>query len=310
MVGSQSKIPIRPKMSEMKSQEIQAVITPRTNELRRITRVMFSRWVVTVGVVIIGLLILIAIFAPLIAPYQPNATDMKGMLQQPSKTHLLGSDQVGRDLLSRVIFGSRISLLVGIVAVTIAGFIGIGLGLIAGYFGGWIGNVIMRFIDALLALPPLVLMLAIAAILGNGLFNVLVALGIGMMPTYCRLMYAQVTTLRENDYVIAATSIGASNSRIMVRHLLPNAFPPLLVLVTVNLGTAIMMEASLSYLGIGIVPPTATWGAMVSAGQGFLLTNPLLSFIPGIAILLVVLAFNMVGDGLRDALDPRLRGMV
>jgi peptide/nickel transport system permease protein len=197
---------------------------------------------------------------------------------------------------------------VGIVGVSIAGIIGIFLGLIGGYFSGWIGNIIMRFIDALLALPPLLLMLAIASILGSGIFNVLIALGVGMMPTYCRLMFAQVTILRENDYITAAHSIGASNFRIMLRHLLPNAFPPLLVLITVNLGTAIMMEASLSYLGIGIVPPTATWGAMVSSGQPYLLTNFMLSFAPGVCILLVVLAFNMVGDGLRDALDPRLRG--
>ncbi|HEX7475752.1 MAG TPA: ABC transporter permease [Dehalococcoidales bacterium] len=295
-------------MSQINQQTIITEAPPRVSEWRRISKVMFSRWVVTIGMVIIVVLILVAIFAPLISPYGPNAADMKGMLLQPSRAHLLGTDQVGRDLLSRVIFGSRISLLVGIVAVTIAGVIGIALGLIAGFFSGWIGNIIMRFIDALLSLPPLVLMLAIASILGSGLLNVLIALGVGMMPTYCRLMFAQVTILRESDYVIAAHSIGASNLRIMLRHLLPNAFPPLLVLITVNLGTAIMMEASLSYLGIGIVPPTATWGSMVSGGQGYLLTNPLLSFIPGIAILLVVLAFNMVGDGFRDALDPRLRG--
>jgi peptide/nickel transport system permease protein len=295
-------------MSETKSNEIISEnVPPRTNELRRIAKVMFSRVVVTAGSIIILAVIIIAIFAPLIAPYKPNATDMKAMLQAPSSSHLLGTDQVGRDLLSRVIYGSRISLLVGIVAVSIAGFIGITLGLIAGYFSGWIGNIIMRCIDALLALPPLVLMLAIA-VLGSGIINVLIALGIGMMPTYCRLMYAQVTVLRENDYITAAHSIGSGNLRIMVRHLLPNAFPPLLVLITINLGTAIMMEASLSYLGIGIVPPTATWGAMVSAGQGYLISNPMLSFIPGVAILLVVLAFNMVGDGFRDAIDPRLRG--
>jgi len=283
-------------------------LAPKKSELRRVLKVMFSRWVVTVGAVIVVILILVAIFAPLIAPYGPNAINMQAMLKPPSASHLLGTDQNGRDLLSRVIFGSRISLLVGLVGVSIAGFIGIFLGLIGGYFGGWIGNIIMRFIDALLALPPLLLMLAIASILGSGIFNVLIALGVGMMPTYGRLMFAQVTILRENDYITAAHSIGAGNFRIMLRHLLPNAFPPLLVLITVNLGTAIMMEASLSYLGIGIVPPTATWGAMVSSGQPYILSNFILTFAPGLCILLVVLAFNMVGDGLRDALDPRLRG--
>ena len=281
---------------------------PRTNELRRIFKVMFSRWVVTGGAVIILILIIIAIFAPLLAPYDPDTPDLKAMLAQPSSQHLLGTDEVGRDVLSRVIYGSRISLLVGIVGVTIAGVIGIALGLVAGYFSGIVNNVIMRFIDALLSFPPLVLMLAIAAVLGGGVLNVLVALGIGMMPTYCRLMCAQVASLRASDYITASHSIGASNLRIMLRHLLPNAFPPLLVLITVNLGTAIMMEASLSFLGIGILPPTATWGAMVSSGQRFIFEYPLLTFAPGVAILLVVLAFNMVGDGLRDALDPRLRG--
>jgi peptide/nickel transport system permease protein len=168
----------------------------------------------------------------------------------------------------------------------------------------------MRFIDALMALPPLLLILAIAAVLGGGIFNVLVAIGIGLLPTYCRLMCGQILTLKESDYITAAKAMGASNLRIMFRHLLPNSFPPLLVLITLNMGTAILMEASLSFLGIGISPPTATWGAMVTSGYRYLLTNPLLSNMPGICILLVVLAFNMVGDGLRDALDPRLRGII
>ncbi len=168
----------------------------------------------------------------------------------------------------------------------------------------------MRFTDALLALPPIVLMLAIAAVLGGGLFNVLIALGVSMMPTYCRLMCGQVITLKENEYITAARAMGARNGRIIARHLLPNAFPPLIVLLSINLGTAIMMEATLSFLGIGIKPPMATWGAMVATGYRFLLPNPLMSFLPGCAILLVVLAFNMAGDGLRDALDPRLRGKI
>jgi peptide/nickel transport system permease protein len=289
------------------SPEIEA---PRVSEIRRITRVMFGRMVVVVGALIILGLIVTAVFAPLISPYDPYETNLLAMLEQPSKSHLLGTDEIGRDFLSRVIYGSRVSLLVGIVAVTVAGVIGMGLGLVAGYLGGWINTIIMRFIDALLALPPLILMLAISAVLGAGFFNVLIALGVGLMPTYCRLMCGQVLSLKENDYVTSARAIGASNMRVMFQHLLPNAFPPLLVLITLNLGTAIMMEASLSFLGIGIAPPTATWGAMVNSGYRFLLTNPLISFAPGFAILLVVLAFNMVGDGLRDALDPRLRGKI
>ncbi len=290
--------------------EITENTVPRVSELRRIARVMFDRWVVVGGAVVILIVIIIAVFAPLIAPYDPYETSLPDILQSPSRIHLLGCDELGRDFLTRIIYGSRISLMVGFVAVSIAGSVGMVLGLIAGYFGGWIGNIIMRFIDALLALPPMILMLAIAAILGGGLVNVLISIGVTMMPTYCRLMCGQVISLKSNDYVTAARAGGASNLRIMFQHLLPNSFPPLMVLITVNLGTAILMEASLSYLGIGITPPTATWGAMVSAAQRFLLNYPLLSFAPGIAVLIVVLAFNMVGDGLRDALDPRLRGTI
>ena len=282
----------------------------RVSEFRRVTRAMFRRRVVVGGTVIILMLVFAAVFAPLIAPYDPYEQDLSSRLAQPSKSHLLGTDELGRDLLTRIIYGARISLLVGVVAVTIAGVIGMTLGLIAGYFGTWTNMIIMRFTDALLAIPPIVLMLALAAVLGGGLFNVLIALGISMMPTYCRLMCGQVATLKENEYITAARSMGARNLRIILYHLLPNAFPPLFVLLSINLGTAIMMEASLSFLGIGIKPPVATWGTMVSVGYRFLLANPLMSFIPGCAILLVVLAFNMVGDGLRDALDPRLRGKI
>ena len=285
-------------------------VQPGVGEFRRLITVMSRRWVVVGGLVVIVALVITAVFAPLIAPHDPYEQNLKTMLAQPSTTHLLGTDELGRDLLSRVIYGARISLLVGIVAVSIAGTLGMALGLIAGYSGGMTNTIIMRFTDALLSLPPLVLMLAITAVSGGGLFNVLLALGISMMPTYCRLMCGQVATLKANEYISAARSMGSGNLRIMWRHLLPNAFPPLLVLLSINLGTAIMMEASLSYLGIGILPPTAAWGGMVSSGYRFLLSNPIISFAPGCAILLVVLSFNMAGDGLRDALDPRLRGIV
>ena len=283
---------------------------PEAREFRRVARVMSRRPVVVGGVVVILLLIATALFAHVIAPYDPYEQSLEIRLQAPSRAHLLGTDEVGRDILARIIYGARISLLVGIVAVTIAGTIGMGLGLVAGYAGGWTNTVIMRFTDALLALPPLVLMLAIAAVLGGGLFNVIVAIGISMMPTYCRLMCGQVAALKEGEYITAARSMGARGGRIMLRHLLPNAFPPLLVLLSINLGSAIMQEASLSFLGIGIQPPTATWGGMVSNGYRFILDNPVFSFAPSSAILLVVLAFNMAGDGLRDALDPRLKGII
>lgn len=282
----------------------------KVSELRRIALVMRSRLVVVVSGAFIIIFILVAFFAPFLAPRSPNAIDLKNTLSPPTGTHLLGTDELGRDVLSRIIYGTRISLLVGIVAVAVAGIVGMLLGLIAGYFGGWVNMVIMRFIDALLALPPLVLMLAITSVLGGGMLNVLIALGIGLMPTYCRLMCGQILSLKETDFILAAQTIGAKRGRIMFRHLLPNALPPLLVLVTMNLGLAILLEAGLSFLGIGIAPPTPSWGSMVNGGYKYLLTNAMISFAPGVCILLVVLSFNMVGDGLRDALDPRLRGKI
>jgi peptide/nickel transport system permease protein/oligopeptide transport system permease protein len=285
---------------------------PKTHisESRRFFKVIFSRWLVVFGSIIIILLIVTAIFAPLIAPYNPYKVNLPDSMQQPSVHHLLGTDEMGRDVLSRIIYGSRIAVMVGFVVVIVAGVIGMLLGLFAGYFGGWVETIIMRCMDALMSLPPLVLMLAIAVMLGGGLTKVFVALAVAFMPTYCRLMCGEVLSTKENDYVMAANVIGANDFRIMFRHLVPNVFPPLFVNITLDLGFAILSEASLSFLGIGINPPTATWGAMINNGQHYLLTNPLLSIAPGMAIVLVVLAFNLVGDGLRDALDPRLRGRI
>jgi peptide/nickel transport system permease protein len=271
---------------------------------------MFSRWLVVFGSIIIVLVILTAIFAPLIAPYDPYQVTLKESVQQPSAQHWLGTDEMGRDVLSRIIYGSRIAVMVGFVVVAAAGAVGMLLGLLAGYFGGWIETIIMRCMDALMSLPPLVLMLAVAVMMGGGITKVFVALGIAFMTTYCRLMCGQVLSAKENDYIMAANVVGASHTRIMFRHLVPNVFPPLFVNITLDLGFAILAEASLSFLGIGINPPTATWGAMINGGERYLLTNPLLSIAPGMAIVLVVLAFNLVGDGLRDALDPRLRGRI
>jgi peptide/nickel transport system permease protein len=295
-------------MSEIEASTLTLTARRRTTELRRTLKVMIDRKVVAAGLVVTLVTIIVAIFAPWIAPYDPYDQDLKSIRQGPSSSHLLGTDRLGRDVLSRVIVGTRVSIMVGVVAVFIAGALGMTLGLLAGYFGGWINTIVMRFIDALLALPPMILILAIATLLGGGLRNVLIALGIGMMPTYCRLMCGQILSIKENDYVTAARSIGASNWRVMLRHLLPNSFAPLLVLLTTNLGTAILLEASLSFLGIGIMPPTPTWGGMVNEGYEYLISTPLLSVAPGLVIFIVVLSVNMVGDGLRDALDPRLRG--
>ena len=288
----------------------QKIPRPRVSEFHRVYKVMFSRWVVVFGITMIIVFLIIAVTAPWLAPYDPLEQNLGATLQPPSRTHLLGTDDLGRDQLSRLIYGSRISLLVGIVVVTIAGVIGMVMGLVAGYFGGWTNTIIMRITDTLMSLPPIVLMLALSAVLGGGLRSILISVGVVLAPTYCRLMCGQILTLKESDFITACHIIGANDLRIMVRHLLPNAFPPLLVLVTINLGTAVMFEATLSFLGIGITPPTAAWGSMVMSGYRFLLKNPILSFAPGLAIMLLVLGFNMVGDGLRDALDPRLKGKI
>jgi peptide/nickel transport system permease protein len=282
----------------------------RISEFQRFRSVFFGRRVVIVGFVIIFILIFVAIFAGIISPYNPYKQDLKNTLQKPSAEHWLGTDPYGRDVLSRVIYGSRTSLMVGIVAVGIGATVGILLGLVSGYFGSAMDIVLMRIIDAMMAVPSLVLALVFAAVLGSGLTNVMIAIGIAMVPLYCRLMRGQVLTIRQADYVLAAHSLGCSYVRIMFRHVLPNCMPPLIVLMTLNLGTSILAEAGLSFIGVGILPPGAAWGSMINQGYNYLLTNPILSFAPGVCIMLVVLSFNMVGDGLRDALDPRLRGII
>jgi len=284
--------------------------TPHINEFQRMRRVFFGRIVVAFGMVVILLLIVTAIFAPWLAPHTPYQQNLDQTLLQPSKDHPLGTDSLGRDTLSRIIYGSRNSLMVGVIALGIAASIGMTMGMLSGYFGGWIDTLFMRFIDALMCFPMILLALVIAALLGNGLRNVMIALGIAMLPGYARLMCAQVLSIKENDYILAARSTGAGSFRTIVGHVLPNCLPPLIVLITMQMGAAILAEAGLSFLGVGIEPPAAAWGTMVNDGRTYLLTNPLLSAAPGIAIMLVVFSFNMVGDGLRDALDPRLRGTI
>lgn len=283
---------------------------PRVSEWSRFRRVFLGRSIVAVGLVIILVFILIAIFAPVLAPYDPYTPDLSANLSTPSGQHLLGTDALGRDTMSRILYGTRTSLEIGLIVVIIAAVVGMTLGTLAGYYGGWTQTIIMRIIDALMSFPMILLALVIAALLGSGMKNVIIALSIAMMPGYARLMCGQVLTVKENDYVLAGHSIGASNLRIMLRHIVPNCLPPLIVLITMMLGSVVLAEASLSFLGIGITPPTAAWGSMVNDGRQYLLTLPILSFAPGLALMLLVFAFNMVGDGLRDALDPRLRGAI
>lgn len=281
---------------------------PRVSEWKRFRRVFFGRKLVLFGSFIIALLILAAIFAPLLAPFDPLKISLSERLQGPSWHHWLGTDNYGRDTLSRLIYGAQTSLFVGLVSVGLAAAVGMVLGGVAAYYGGWLNAIIMRFIDALMALPVVVLALVVAALLGGGVLNVILALGVSQMPQYARLMAGQVLSVKENDYITAVRSLGATDARIMFRHLFPNSFAPLIVQFTLQLGSTILAEATLSFLGIGITPPTAAWGAMISSGRDYLLELPIMSIAPGVAIMLTVFAFNMVGDGLRDALDPRLRG--
>jgi peptide/nickel transport system permease protein len=286
------------------------VVLPRqANAYRRFLRVFFNRPVVVFGSVTIVFLILAALLAPLIAPYDPYEQNLALVLQDASVEHWLGTDALGRDTLSRIIFGSRIALMIGIGTVGAAATIGTTLGLIAAYLGGWVFTVIMRLTDAMMAIPALLLALVVSTLLGSGLNAVMVAVALALVPGYVRLMAGQVLSARQNEYVTAARSIGASRTAVMFKHILPNCLSPLIVQVTLVIGLAILIEATLSFLGLGIKPPTAAWGSMVSDGYRYLALRPILSLAPGLAIMLVVFAFNMVGDGVRDALDPRLRNI-
>jgi ABC-type dipeptide/oligopeptide/nickel transport system permease subunit len=281
---------------------------PRVNELRRFVRVLLSRGVVLFGVIAIVVFLLAAIFAPAIAPYDPYDQILDDVLQQPNNKHVLGTDSLGRDTLSRIIFGTRITFFVGVGTVIIAASLGTVIGLIAGYFGGWVFAIIMRCTDGIMAIPPLMLALVVATLLGTGVRGVMIAVSFALLPGYIRLICGQVLSVRENEYVMAAHSVGVGKIGIMFRHILPNCLSPLIVQMTMMMGLAILTEASLSFLGLGIKPPSAAWGSMVYDGYKYLVMRPVLSIAPGLAIMLVVFAFNMLGDGLRDALDPRLRG--
>ena len=271
--------------------------------------VFFGRGIlVKLCVGILAAFFVISIFGSWLTPYEPTAIDTSNTLQGPSLAHPFGTDALGRDVMSRLISGAQVSLLTSVLSGTLAAIIGITVGLIAGYFGGVINTVIMRLVDMVLSIPALVFAMVIAFILGGGVPSIVVAIGFTLIPTYVRMVNGLVAGLRENDYIVAAQIIGQKNRRILFKHLFPNCFPSLIVLYTMNLGTAIMMEATLSYLGIGIKAPQATWGNMVSEGYDYLLLNPWLCFVPGVMVILVVIAFNVVGDGLRDSLDPRLRG--
>lgn len=263
-----------------------------------------------VGCIMLLFLILTAILAPWIAPYPEHAfgaTEIKNKFRSPCLSHPFGTDELGRDIFSRVVYGSRISLQAGSVAISLALAIGVPLGLLAGYFGGVVDEVIMRTVDVFLSFPPLLLALAIAAMLGPSLTNAMVAIAIAWWPWYTRLLRGEAVSVRERDYVQAAKALGASWRRIIFRHLLPNTIVPVVIQASMDFGSVILTSASLSFLGLGAQPPLPEWGLMVSTARTYFLTYWWVGTFPGLAIFLSVLAFNLVGDGLRELMDPRLR---
>jgi ABC-type dipeptide/oligopeptide/nickel transport system permease subunit len=293
---------------QIEAEVLEEELLPPVNEFKRFVKVFFRRKIVLVGFVLVIIILLVAALADVIAPFSPYEQDLYNVLAIPGGAHLLGTDALGRDLFSRIIHGTRIALAVGVSTVLVSAAIGTLIGLVAGYAEGMLQTVIMRLTDAMMAVPSLILQIIIANVLKSGVPGVVLAVAITLFPGYIRLINGQVLSLKQNDYVLAARSMGSAKSRIVLRHILPNCLSPLIVQMTMMMGVAIMAEAGLSFLGLGILPPTAAWGSMAYDGYRYLMMRPLLSLAPGFAIMILVFSFNMVGDGLRDALDPRLRG--
>ncbi len=266
-----------------------------------------SKVAIAGAILIIGV-VLVAVFAPWVAPFDPVEQSLLSRFSDPQAGHLFGTDEFGRDILSRVIWGSRTSLMVGILSVFFSGITGVSLGIIAGYRGGKLENIIMRLADAFLSLPSLLMGLIIIVALGSGVSQVIIAISVALTPRFIRLAHGPTLTLKEIGYVEAARASGGSGIRIMLRHILPNIVGPIAVMATLWIATAIRIEASLSFLGLGTQPPNSSWGLMLKSGVNNIIISPWLAVFPGIAIMMAVMAFNMVGDGLRDALDPKLQG--
>jgi peptide/nickel transport system permease protein len=284
-----------------------AVLSPRARRRRVLRRRFLRRPLAVAGLVVATAFVLAAILAPWIAPYKAGEPDFNALLAHSSSNHLLGTDELGRDVLSRILWGARASIEAGVLATMLAMAVAVPIGVIAGYYRGWVDAVIARVTDVLLAFPFLIIAVALAAILGPSLTNATIALGIGAAPALIRIARGEALALREEDYVRAAVANGASDARIIARHVLPNMLSTLIVQATVAIPAAIIGEAVLSFLGLGVQPPTPSWGVMLADAQSYLAQAPRLAVYPGIAIFLCSLSFNLLGDGLRDALDPRTR---
>lgn len=279
----------------------------RDTELRQVWRHLRRNRLAMVGLAVLLLFLLCAIFAPLITPFDPIKTDFGNTLQDPSRENLLGTDWLGRDSFSRILYGSRISLAIGLISVTIGMLIGIPIGALSGYYGGRFDILIQRVIDILIAFPGILLAIVVVAVLGVGVENVMIAVGIASVPIYTRLVRGSVLAVKEQGYIAAAKALGIGDARIIIRHIMPNCLGPIIVQSTFQIATAILWAAGLGFLGLGAQPPDPEWGAMLSKGREYIRTSHHLTTYPGLAILFMVLGFNLLGDGLRDALDPRSR---
>ncbi len=274
---------------------------------RRLWHAIFSSSGAICGAVIVAILVLSAVLAPVIAPTDPTAQQLTDRMHGPSAAHWFGTDAFGRDILSRVIYGGRISLLVGFGSVLVALIIGVTLGITAGYFGGWYSAIVMRVMDAFYAFPAVLLAIGILGALGPGLQNVIIAVGVTSVPVFARISRGAVLQVRELEYISAAKSLALGRLVILWRHVLPNSMSPVIVVGTLQIASAILAASSLSFLGLGVQPPTAEWGSMLADGRNYITTAPWLSIFPGLAIMLAVMGFNLLGDALRDAYDPNLR---
>lgn len=279
----------------------------KNSQMKDIIGRLFRNKAAVIGLIILFILVICAVFADWLAPYDYAAQDLKSRFVAPCLSHPFGTDNLGRDILSRIIVGSRISLTVGIASVCLSAVIGIFLGSIAGFYGGKSDNIIMRAMDVLLAIPSLLLAISIAATLGNGIPNLILAIGIGAAPTYARIVRASILSLKEQEFVEAARSVGASDFRIIFHHILPNCLAPIIVQMTLGVASAILSTASLSFIGLGIAPPTPEWGSMLSAGRQYIRDAWYIVTFPGAAIMITIFGLNLFGDGLRDALDPKLK---
>ncbi|MBC5709289.1 ABC transporter permease [Hungatella sp. L12] len=277
--------------------------------MKSFLRTFFSRGIIIkISVVIAFVFIAGAVFAPVIGRYDPNAIELNNALKASGNGHIFGTDAYGRDVFTRLLYGARISLLASVFSCLAAAIIGMLLGLLAGYYEKAAALIIMRYVDIQLSIPPLLFTIVIGLVAGHGLGGLIFAISFGLIPGFTRLMYGIVLSIKESDYIVALRLADIKSYKIILKHLLPNSFPSMIVMFATNLGSAIMLESTLSFLGIGIQMPTASWGNMVSDGYSYLFTNPTLALLPGVCITLIVVAFNIIGDGLRDALDPRLRG--